>query len=369
MEREDFVALLRMCLTFDTIYIDGMPHHHRNGLAMGNNAAPPLAIIFMHHLEKQILAQNPNIKMWKRYIDDIFMIFDDMTSELLQRANSVNPAIRFTLETSANGCLPFLDLFVEYNGNRFETELFVKPVHSGHILPWRSHHPRKTKENMAFGEFLRAKKMSSSVLRVQRSFTKIANKLMNNGYPKYLITKMQKRAVNHTPKSHEDQPRRKKPYIILPYTGESAKRKYLSALKRSGLQDELRIVFRTRTLSSLLADKRKPTLCPPSCNTCQASVSPLQCFTKNVVYSIKCRHCSAEYIGETGRTIRTRIAEHCSRSSSAVFQHLTNHGDVTTAAIEWTIVHRDLSNVTLRRRVESLEIRSRQPYINSLLPQ
>ena len=139
----------------------------------------------------------------------------------------------------------------------------------------------------------------------------------------------------------------KKPNLILPFVNELAKRKCQSALRRAGLQDQLRLTFRSRTLASHLSHKRKPNLCPKDCPTCLASKTPGQCFVKNVVYLVKCRLCAAEYVGETGRTIRSRIIEHCTRSSSAVFQHLIGHGDVTTSSIEWTIVHRGLPFQTL----------------------
>ena len=42
---------------------------------MGMSAAPPLAHLYMDSLEKSLPKQYPIF--WKRYIDDIFIIFDD----------------------------------------------------------------------------------------------------------------------------------------------------------------------------------------------------------------------------------------------------------------------------------------------------
>ncbi len=366
LDGADFETLLRMCLTSDTISIDRTAHRQTKGLAMGNNAAPPLAIIYMNFIEKQILEKTDDIFFWRRYLDDIFLIYKNLdVSELLVLANSVNASIQFTIETALNDQLPFLDILVQQENNGFQTSLHMKPSHSGHILPWSSHHPMKVKENVAFGEFLRAKKLSSNIQLKQGSISMVTKKLRQNGYPEHIIIKMRKRAENHAQRPPEV--KRKKPCLILPYINETNTRKCLAALRRAHLQDELRIIFQSRTLSSLLADKRKPSLCAASCVTCLSSNIPQQCYTKNVVYSIKCRFCSVEYIGETGRTIRSRIIEHCSRSSSAVFQHLTSHGDPKIASIEWTIVHRGLSNFSQRLRVESFEIQSRHPYLNTLL--
>ena len=46
------------------------------GVAMGNNLAPPFAIIFMHDLERSLLQSAPGAPvLFKRYIDDIIMLW------------------------------------------------------------------------------------------------------------------------------------------------------------------------------------------------------------------------------------------------------------------------------------------------------
>ena len=120
----------------DTVSIDGMPYRQNKGLAMGNNASPPLAIIYMNKLEKELLPKMPEVILWKRYIDDVFVVFKDMANyDLLTKANNVNPAIQFTLETSEDHHLPFLDLLIYRNGNRIETRLYS--IHQ--TMPLRSY--------------------------------------------------------------------------------------------------------------------------------------------------------------------------------------------------------------------------------------
>ena len=56
LSSSDVGALLRLCLTSDIIHSNGNAYKQLSGLAMGNNIAPILAIIYMHHVESQIVS-------------------------------------------------------------------------------------------------------------------------------------------------------------------------------------------------------------------------------------------------------------------------------------------------------------------------
>ena len=62
-----------------------------------------------------------------------------------------------------------------------------------------------------------------------------------------------------------------------------------------------------------------------------------KCLMKSVLYKIKCKHCFSFYIGETARTIGSRIKEHV--RSQTVFYHLKTHVNNPTKenCIEWKI--------------------------------
>ena len=57
-----------------------------------------LAIIYMHHIEEQIIKQSQNkISTWLRYKDDIFFVTKLKPEELLNLANTIWD-IQFTLK-------------------------------------------------------------------------------------------------------------------------------------------------------------------------------------------------------------------------------------------------------------------------------
>ena len=72
----------------------------------------PFANIFMGKVETQILSQSALKPLaWKRYIDDIFSVWNvnkDEVTQFIEQANSHHPTIKFTAEVSDKGTT-FLD--------------------------------------------------------------------------------------------------------------------------------------------------------------------------------------------------------------------------------------------------------------------
>ena len=63
----------------------------KQGTAMGTKMAPAYASIFMGTLESRILSEtNPSPIHWKRYIDDIFLVWTDTKESLEQFIKSIN---------------------------------------------------------------------------------------------------------------------------------------------------------------------------------------------------------------------------------------------------------------------------------------
>ena len=62
---DDFDTLVRLCLASDTIVIGDKGYKQISGLAMGNNLALTLAIIYMNELDTRIL--------WKDLMEVLFL--------------------------------------------------------------------------------------------------------------------------------------------------------------------------------------------------------------------------------------------------------------------------------------------------------
>ena len=111
---------------------------------MGSPVSPIVANLYMEYLEQKALSTAPHPpKFWHRYVDDTFVIHKEANKQgFLQHINSVDPAIRFTVEDNKeDGSIPFLDTIVkpEVDGSLSIT-VYRKPTHTDQYLQWDSHH-------------------------------------------------------------------------------------------------------------------------------------------------------------------------------------------------------------------------------------
>ena len=144
MEVEDIILLLEFCLKNTYFSFQGQFYEQVEGAAMGSPVSPIVANLYMEYLEQKALSTAPNPpKFWGRYVDDTFVIHKEANKQsFLQHINSVDPAIRFTVEDNKeDGSIPFLDTIVkpEVDGSLSIT-VYRKPTHTDQYLQWDSHH-------------------------------------------------------------------------------------------------------------------------------------------------------------------------------------------------------------------------------------
>ena len=118
--------------------------------------AVSFANIFMAEIETRIIQQsNTKPTVWKRYIDDIFSLWDNNIQEvdhLTDQANRLHPTIEFTAEESENK-ITFLDTVV-FKGERFQSESILdikthyKPTETFQYTHFTSCHPPGVKTGL-----------------------------------------------------------------------------------------------------------------------------------------------------------------------------------------------------------------------------
>ena len=87
-----------------------------DGVAMGSPLKPTLANFFLANLENKLLNKTNDFypKIYLRYVDDVFAIFDDNLSitKFLNLLNKQHSNMQFTMKKSMQA-LPFLDIHVQ----------------------------------------------------------------------------------------------------------------------------------------------------------------------------------------------------------------------------------------------------------------
>jgi len=346
---------------------------------MGNNLVLTLAIIYMNHLDEGIKAPFESNLRLKRYIDDMFICWstDDITVEMvLTTANNLNPALKFTVEIPQDNRLPFLDtldtldtlVILHPEDDHFTTTLCTKPIHSQYVTPWDSHGPISQKRGILIGEIRRAISRSNDP-QSQRSSLRLLTKLyIKNGYPKSFVRSTINKMLRQqkTPPSEEQE--QGLIYIKVPFINEDLKQQTQSIIKRTGL-NYIRIHYIGGSSSArIFTPSKEKQCCPDNCDTCSFSRTTNRCLTKNCVYKIKCSHCNSLYIGETNRTIGSRIKEHEQMKNQTVYVHLATHNNEPSLNdISWEFIHKNINEFHTRKIIETPEICKHKNIINGCI--
>ncbi|XP_054748098.1 uncharacterized protein LOC129253708 [Lytechinus pictus] len=231
--------------------------------------------MFMEHFEETALqSATHKPKVWLRYVDDTFVVWQhgaEETSNFLQHLNSQHECIKFTMEMENEGSIPFLDTKLTRTAQgSLSHQVSRKPTHTDRYLNYRSfHHPSVLR--------------STNKTLVKRAH-KVSDQIHLSGQPKARV--------------------------VLPYLG-AASHKIQRILRETDI--EVRHSSSNKIQSALTTHKDKRT-------------------SKDLpgVYRIPCE-CGKLYIRETGRSFNIRIKEHKAhgkrdeRDKSAIIDHAQTH--------------------------------------------
>ncbi|CAN8006830.1 unnamed protein product [Ixodes hexagonus] len=119
----------------------------------------------MGDLEDKFLKQCKKTPLlYKRYIDDIFIIWQHELSDLNYFIDSFNEFHRSNIFTSSHShsSINFLDVSVKLLNGSLSTTLYRKPTDSQQYLSFKSSHPRHSKIAIPYGQALRCHRICSN---------------------------------------------------------------------------------------------------------------------------------------------------------------------------------------------------------------
>ena len=159
-----------------------------HGTTMGTTFAPNYSNIFMGDFEYKALKNAPNNLqplIWKRFIDDIFMIWTHGEESLLQFYNFLNdlhPTIKFDIEYSTQE-IHFLDTTIYFNkDNKLESTLYVKPTDICALLHQESFHPNSCKQSVIYSQALRYRRVITDDDKLIEQLNKLRDNLLKRGH-------------------------------------------------------------------------------------------------------------------------------------------------------------------------------------------
>ena len=187
------------------------------GVAMGIHPAPDYSDIFMaRNIDKYIfeilekmrlestLEKPIMLLLLKRFLDDLFFIFQGTTKQLhklLQEINKIHSSIQFTMEHTTNemeaiedkcDCVnkksvPFLDTSCSVQNGRIEIDLFRKECDRNQYLLPSSIHPGTVTKNIPFSLSLRIVRTCTNKDVRDIRLNELKSMLLSRSYPDRLI--------------------------------------------------------------------------------------------------------------------------------------------------------------------------------------
>lgn len=319
------MAYLSYCALFGLILNNSFLSHNSRvlrqkfGLPMGSPISVSVADIYLGQFEPDLLSACPHSfspVYYRRYIDDVFCIFDSefytgstvtpsqnivelITAQFKDYLNQYfsETRISFTAESQCNGTLPFLDIDISFKPESVYLDLCVyrKPTHSNRYCHFLSYVPKTYMVSTLNSMRLRALRYCTSAESLSEEFrflTRIFSEY--HGYPIRLVQRyfsLDSLATCRPP------PQPVLAYCKIPFFGQFA-----YSLARLLQFHGIKACFSTVTTLHQVLFKRTQT--EPRLKTGPTS--------NNVVYLLRCNTCNVFYIGETVRSLQCRVREHVS---------------------------------------------------------
>ena len=337
------VQLIELCLRTTYFQFEDKFYEQSEGAAMGSPLSPVIANLYMEYLEETALqTATLHPRLWLRYVDDTFVIWQHGPEELQrfhEHINQQHPNITFTIEQEKEGKLAFLDVQVTRSLEGLTTSVYRKPTHTDRYIPFHSHHHQRTITGVLRCMRDRAHRICDPTCK-KPELQHLQHVFQANGFPKELVRK----TLAHQPPSVTSSGTSNEPPKILcvPYI-----RGLSEKLERVCTPLGVRAAFKPmRTLRQTLMQLKNQI--------------PEE-KRRSVVYQVPCKDCSKTYIGETKRTLKVRLSEHKQavkrgdpKNGIAVHAHESHH------SIDWdgATVKRTVTNYWQRRATEAIQIRT-----------
>ena len=180
----------------DTIHTLQLIEETNDKISSGDISLEGVGLISLD-LESSDQALLEKILLWKRFIDDVLMLFRGTREECMELVDWLNTlmpgTIKFKFEFS-NEKVNFLDLEIYIEDGRLMSDLYVKPTNSQLFLDYGSNHPQHCKKAIPYSQALRVVERCSTTENRDNHLANLKNKFEERHYPTDLINEQFGRA-------------------------------------------------------------------------------------------------------------------------------------------------------------------------------
>ena len=212
---ESILAALELCLKSNIFEFNEQLYKQVVGVGTGQKLAPTYACLGMGNFEKILFNSQSThlekIMLWKRFIDDILMLFKGTKAEcesLVTWLNSLLPGVVKLKYEFSYSRIVFLDLEIFIEDGILKTSIHVKPTNQQLYLEYSSNHPQHCKDSIPFSQALRVVERCTSSEDRDGQLSILKTKFEDRKYPPELIDRQFEKAKSRDRKSLIFQERR-----------------------------------------------------------------------------------------------------------------------------------------------------------------
>lgn len=241
------------------------------------------------------------------------------------------------------------------------TSWFHKETWTGQLLSFYSFCPRQWKESLLKGYKTRVVRLCSPVF-LEQALRELNDVFRNNGYPEDFVKQFFDHYQPLPPRGTSVTVPKKPVYITLPFMGDNRSQWIVTRIKQSfeRTYPTCRLIVRTK-VCPMFVSKTKDRLGIDK--------------QVGVIYQFTC-DCGDDYVGRTGQQLSARIKQHCPKWSwtgnrcrprskrlpqSAITRHVMSCQRFTGLPTDHFKIIQRSHSTTMRKILEALEIKSRQP--------
>jgi hypothetical protein len=190
------ITLLDHVLKQNIFEFNGELYLQKLGTAIGTRVAPTYANLFMAMIDEKVKKCTTGkdfnwIYFYRRFIDDIFVIWTGSRESFLQFMEEINvlhPTIKFTCEfDNDQKSTTFLDTKIKIEDNSIVTDLYRKETDRVQYLLPSSCHPSHIFKNVPYSLALRLVRICSKKELLEKRMNELENMLLSRKYNKNIV--------------------------------------------------------------------------------------------------------------------------------------------------------------------------------------